>query len=105
MCGRFILISSQKELTEEYGLIETPEVHPRYNIAPSQEVAAIRYTPGTPNNRELIFLQWGLTPLSVQGPFQVIRAYKRPFGNHRFKTRFQIMFKEAKGPDTLEWFL
>ncbi|MGA8832416.1 MAG: SOS response-associated peptidase [Desulfomonilaceae bacterium] len=70
MCGRFILISSQKELTEEYGLIETPEVHPRYNIAPSQEIAAIRYTPGTPNNRELIFLQWGLTPLWSKDPFK-----------------------------------
>lgn len=70
MCGRFILISSQKELTEEYGLIETPEVHPRYNIAPSQEVAAIRYTPGAPNNRELIYLQWGLIPFRSNDPFK-----------------------------------
>ncbi len=70
MCGRFILISSQKELTEEYGLIETPEVHPRYNIAPSQKVAAIRYTPGAPNNRELIYLQWGLIPFWFKGPFK-----------------------------------
>ena len=68
MCGRFILISSQKELTEEYGLIETPEVRPRYNIAPSQEIAAIRYTPGAPNNRELIFLRWGLIPFWSKNP-------------------------------------
>ncbi len=42
MCGRFLLVSSSKELAEQFELDETPEITPRYNVAPSQEIAAIR---------------------------------------------------------------
>ncbi len=67
MCGRFILVSSPEELEEEFELIETPEVRRRYNIAPSQEVAAVRSNPEGINRRELKYFKWGLTPFRSKG--------------------------------------
>jgi len=61
MCGRFTLHTSAAELAEIFGLFREPELTPRYNIAPSQDVAAVRFDPDrTP--RELVMLQWGLIP-------------------------------------------
>jgi putative SOS response-associated peptidase YedK len=61
MCGRFILISSGKNLAEHFGLVTEPEISPRYNIAPTQEVAAIRL--GSENiGKSLTYLKWGLVP-------------------------------------------
>jgi putative SOS response-associated peptidase YedK len=66
MCGRFALISNSEQLAENYGLIETeiaalPPSVPRYNIAPTQPVAAIRLNANS-KKRELTFFQWGLVP-------------------------------------------
>jgi putative SOS response-associated peptidase YedK len=61
MCGRFTLRSRLQELLQFYS-IETPfDWEPRYNIAPSQSVAAIRNDP-VGNHRELAALRWGLIP-------------------------------------------
>jgi putative SOS response-associated peptidase YedK len=57
MCGRFARIVSSRKLREKYRLKETPELDDRYNIAPSQRVAAVRATDGY---RELVLLRWGL---------------------------------------------
>jgi putative SOS response-associated peptidase YedK len=59
MCGRFARIVSDKKLREKYRLKETPQLDDRYNIAPSQPVAAVRATDG---ERELVLLKWGLIP-------------------------------------------
>jgi putative SOS response-associated peptidase YedK len=56
MCGRFTLTVSPEALAEEFGLAETPELEPRYNIAPSQPVAVVRY------GRTLGLVRWGLIP-------------------------------------------
>ena len=43
MCGRFTQTKSRKEALEELGELELPPLfHGRYNIAPTQKVAAIR---------------------------------------------------------------
>lgn len=63
MCGRFILLSSAKSLAEEFELCAVPEIQPRYNIAPSQELLAI--TPQldeTSSKRRPQFMRWGLIP-------------------------------------------
>ena len=59
MCGRFTLILSPEDLAEYFGLAEVPSFGPRYNIAPSQEVAVVRVDEG---KRRLVFLRWGLIP-------------------------------------------
>lgn len=60
MCGRFAL-PTPEELAGHFNLKKTPGLEPRYNIAPSQDVAAVRLISGTPD-RELVMLKWGLIP-------------------------------------------
>ncbi|MDQ3653273.1 MAG: SOS response-associated peptidase [Acidobacteriota bacterium] len=61
MCGRFTQSSSFAEIAAALGVaqIVTEESRPRYNIAPTQDVAAVRETSG---ERELRMLRWGLVP-------------------------------------------
>ena len=59
MCGRFARIVSSRKLREKYRLKEVPQLDDRYNIAPTQPVAAVRATDG---DRELVLLRWGLIP-------------------------------------------
>ena len=60
MCGRFAL-PTPKELAGHFNLKNTPKLEPRYNIAPSQDIAVVRLTSHTPE-RELDLLRWGLIP-------------------------------------------
>lgn len=64
MCGRFALKNPQA-LQAAFGLNETPNLPPRYNIAPSQDVAAVRMGP---HGRELVMLHWGLIPAWAKDP-------------------------------------
>jgi putative SOS response-associated peptidase YedK len=41
MCGRFTLRSTRKELADFFGVL-FPDLPPRYNLAPTQDVPAIR---------------------------------------------------------------
>lgn len=60
MCGRFTLRTSPQRLLEGFGG-SFPEFQPRYNIAPTQLVLAVRATPeGT--GRQAAALRWGLVP-------------------------------------------
>lgn len=65
MCGRFALITPSATLVEQFGVTQTSldlaQVGPRYNVAPTQPVLAVRTTAVSPN-RELTFLRWGLVP-------------------------------------------
>ena len=58
MCGRFALTNPQV-LKSAFALREMPHLPPRYNVAPSQDVAAIRMGD---HGRELVMLHWGLIP-------------------------------------------
>ncbi|ODA29246.1 SOS response-associated peptidase [Planctopirus hydrillae] len=62
MCGRFTLRTELKLLAELYGFqpISLPWT-PRYNIAPTQLVAAVRLSADA-SSRELEMLRWGLVP-------------------------------------------
>ncbi len=46
MCGRFTLLPSDDDLAEFFGLAAVPALTPRYNIAPTQDVAVVRVPPG-----------------------------------------------------------
>jgi putative SOS response-associated peptidase YedK len=58
MCGRASLTSSPEELVAEFGLSAAPALSPRYNIAPSEPLLAVRAGPG--GARTTSFLRWGL---------------------------------------------
>jgi putative SOS response-associated peptidase YedK len=67
MCGRFTLILPPEKLAEIFGLAELPRIEPRYNIAPSQQVAAIR-TLADNEHREIVMLKWGFIPSWTKDP-------------------------------------
>jgi putative SOS response-associated peptidase YedK len=60
MCGRFTQAAPGEVIAEVFGLAEALALTPRYNIAPTQEVAAVRASAG--GGRELVALRWGLLP-------------------------------------------
>jgi putative SOS response-associated peptidase YedK len=59
MCGRFLLFSDGPTLAARFDLTSFPELAPRYNIAPTQPVTAVRAAGG---GREWAALRWGLVP-------------------------------------------
>lgn len=66
MCGRFALISDTEALIDAFGvapetLTAMPPSIPRYNVAPTQPIVAIRFNPKS-KKRELTFFKWGLVP-------------------------------------------
>jgi putative SOS response-associated peptidase YedK len=60
MCGRYALYADPKTLVARFELPRTPDLLRCYNIAPSQEVPAIRRS--QEGRRELTLLRWGLVP-------------------------------------------
>jgi putative SOS response-associated peptidase YedK len=62
MCGRFKLSTPAEELRREFGFVEHPNLAPRYNIAPTQEVPVLRQRRAPKGERTLQNLRWGLIP-------------------------------------------
>src|SRR5262245_13968719 len=60
MCGRFALNTSAEDLSHLFFVEGVPSLPRRYNVAPSQAVAAIRRLADQP--RSFASLKWGLTP-------------------------------------------
>ncbi len=67
MCGRFSLIANPSDVAEFFGLAEVPDLEPRYNIAPSQPVAVLRFEEVS-LQRKLALLRWGLVPCWAKDP-------------------------------------
>lgn len=69
MCGRFTLTLSIDELIEEFELPDhiTEERNPRYNIAPTQSILAIRVDAEN-QQRNMHPLHWGLIPSWSKDP-------------------------------------
>lgn len=59
MCGRYGLFETGEDLFRDFDLVEIPDLAPRYNIAPSQEVSIVRLDEGL---RRLLPARWGLIP-------------------------------------------
>ena len=66
MCGRFAFYSPAEATAALFGVQGAPAVEPRYNIAPTQYLAAIRE--GEDHARELVMLRWGLVPFWAKDP-------------------------------------
>ena len=94
MCGRFTQTASPEVIAEQFDVAVPPLFAPRYNIAPSQAVAAIRIAPDTAT-RQLVLLRWGLIPSWAKDPkigHQCINAKaetvaEKPSFRAAFKTR------------------
>ena len=64
MCGRFTQRKPAEVIAREFK-VEVPELFPRYNIAPTQEVLAVREGG---EGREAAALRWGLIPSWAKDP-------------------------------------
>ncbi|MBT0895433.1 SOS response-associated peptidase [Geobacter hydrogenophilus] len=80
-------------LAEVIGEIEQGRIQPRYNIAPTQQVAVVRQDAG--GQRHLSYLRWGLIPpwakdVSVGNPMinaWVETVHEKPAFLHAFRSR------------------
>ncbi len=59
MCGRFALTINPNLLARLFNLETVPELEPRYNIAPGQDIAAVIHDKKS-NSNQLRMLCWGL---------------------------------------------
>lgn len=60
MCGRYAFFSPAESVKRIFALDEQPALPARYNIAPTQDVPAVRA--GEEGRRALVMLHWGLVP-------------------------------------------
>jgi putative SOS response-associated peptidase YedK len=65
VCGRFTLTSTPEALAERFDLSAALRFEPRYNIAPGQDILAIREGEG---GRRATPLRWGLVPRWAKDP-------------------------------------
>ena len=94
MCGRFVTIIPPDVLAKIFGLIEKPQIEPRYSVAPTQNVGVIRCCDDANHNR-FDMLKWGLVPswskdLSFGGHLINARSEtvtKKPAFRHAIKYR------------------
>ena len=65
MCGRFAFYSPTEATAALFGAEAAADLAPRYNVAPTQEIAAIRRDG---DGLELVPLRWGLVPFWAKDP-------------------------------------
>ena len=71
MCGRFTITQLPDALDNPFG-VEIPDAvridfHPRYNVAPTQPILAVRARPDN-ERREPVRLRWGMIPSWAKDP-------------------------------------
>ncbi|MEO8537342.1 MAG: SOS response-associated peptidase [Betaproteobacteria bacterium] len=94
MCGRYELSSHPAAIALAFGLPHPPDLHPRYNIAPTQPVPIVRLNAS--GERELAQVRWGLVPRWAKDPAIGVRminaraetlgvksAYRNAYARHR----------------------
>lgn len=64
MCGRFLMTAPPEAVQRLFGFLELPNLAPRYNVAPSQAVAAMLRDAAA--ERRFTWLRWGLVPSWAQ---------------------------------------
>lgn len=67
MCGRYALYADGEQLAWRFGTPVPHPIAPRYNIAPSQPILALRYNRDA-KTREWTHFVWGLVPSWAQDP-------------------------------------
>ncbi len=101
MCGRFLLTAPLEAVQRLFGFLEQPNLAPRYNIAPSQAVAAMIRDDAA--RRHFVWLRWGLVPSWSKGdrpaaPLINARAEtvaEKPSFREAFKARRCVVFADG----------
>ncbi|MEQ1568682.1 MAG: SOS response-associated peptidase [Myxococcota bacterium] len=92
MCGRFALTAPASTIAEVFQVDVLPDLLPRYNIAPTTEIACVVQQDG---HRELQSFRWGLIPMWAKDKkiaYQTLNARadtisKKPAFRAAFKRR------------------
>lgn len=61
MCGRYSFTQVAEALADKFQVKEVPPLSPRYNIAPTQQIATVSVNSES-SERQLKMLRWGLIP-------------------------------------------
>jgi putative SOS response-associated peptidase YedK len=92
MCGRFTLFEADKILSKEFRVSGLPSLSPRYKIAPSQPVVAVRAAPAD-TGRKFALLRWGLIPSWSKDPSIGNRLINARAETSRGKPSFRNAFR------------
>jgi len=108
MCGRYSLTTPVEGLRSLFEFPEQPNLEPRYNIAPTQEVAAVRAAPpagategavgqtGAGAGRHLVLLRWGLIPSWGKDPYIGARMINARAETLTEKPAFRSAFRKRR---------
>ena len=100
MCGRFTLRTPQKQLAEQLHLPPELQLPLRFNVAPTQQVLAIRQaTPPDgrlPNGYGFTLLRWGLVPSWAKDPNVGNRMINARSETVAEKPSFRYAFKNRR---------
>lgn len=95
MCGRFTLTTPAHRLADLFDLSgELPQVTPSYNIAPTQEIAAV--AADSEGRRHLRELHWGLVPHWAKDPEIGNRMINARAESVPEKSSFKAAFKKRR---------
>lgn len=93
MCGRFAQRTDPKRVAKQFGVEDVPELEPRYNIAPTQEILGVRETE---DGREIAFYKWGLIPSWAKDTSMGARLINARSETVREKPAFRQAFKQRR---------
>ena len=104
MCGRFYLDVTADQLANYFELPALPGLASRYNIAPSQDVIAVRVGE---QGREWVNLHWGLIPFWAKDAKFGYRTINARAETVDTKPSFRAAFKSRRclipGSGFIEW--
>ena len=93
MCGRYTLSTPAGRLAEEFELNSAVEISPSYNVAPTQQVAAVLEDEA---GRRLEVLRWGLIPPWADDPGIGSRMINARSETAPEKPSFRRAFRERR---------
>ena len=94
MCGRYELSSHPTAIALAFGLAHPPELRPRYNIAPTQQVPIVRVDQA--GRRELVQLRWGLIPRWAKDPSIGARMFNARAETVAEKPAFRVAYAKHR---------
>ncbi|MCI0400355.1 MAG: SOS response-associated peptidase [Gammaproteobacteria bacterium] len=94
MCGRFALTTDPERLITLFEVQQVPELKPHYNIAPGQNIAAVRVS--DEGQREMVLLRWGLIPSWSKDPRIGARMINARAETVAGKPAFRSAFKRRR---------
>ena len=98
MCGRYSLTTPVEAVRKVFDFPERPNLAPRANIAPSQDVAAVRLASGESGEvgRRFVWLRWGLIPAWAKDPAIGNRTINARAETVAEKPAFRAAFRERR---------